>query len=141
LIQKANSGIQGFENLIIFLIAHHDALHDQLSPEIIAKEEIVSSKEEKVICETPTPGKKPTRIDKWKYNLVRTAILAVVPSDDQGVEFSKLPQLVEGQISTDDLERLGSVSWYTTTGKLDLEVKGVIERVPGSKPQSLRIVS
>lgn len=127
--------------IYFFLIAHHDALHDHLSPVIIAKEEIVSSKEEKVICETPTPGKKPMRIAKWKYNLVRTAILAVVPSDDQGVDFSRLPQLVEGQISGDDLERLGSLSWFTTTVKLDLEVRGVIERVPGSKPQRLRIVS
>jgi hypothetical protein len=101
----------------------------------------VTSKEDKVKCETPTPGKKPTRIAKWKYDLVRTAILAVVSSDDQGVEFSQLPQLVEGQISADDLERLGSVSWYTTTVKLDMEVKGVIERVAGSKPQRLRVVS
>ena len=98
-------------------------------------------KEDKVTCETPTPGKKPTRIAKWKYDLIRTAILAVVPSDDQGVEFRVLPKLVEGQISADDLKRLGSVSWYTTTVKLDMEGKGVIERVPASNPQRLRIVS
>ena len=98
-------------------------------------------KEDKVVCETPTPGKQPTRIDKWKYELVRSAILAVVPTDDQGVEFSELPKLVEGQLSADDLNRFGSVSWYTTTVKLDMEVKGELERVPGSKPQRLRIVS
>ena len=97
--------------------------------------------EDKVICETPTLGKQPTRIDKWKYDLIRTAILAVAPSDDQGVEFSKLPKLIEGQISADDLKRLGSVPWYSTTVKLDMEVKGVIERVPRSKPQRLRVVS
>jgi len=123
------------------MIALHDALYDHLSPVIIAKGEEVTSKEDKVTCETPTPGRKPTRIAKWKYDLVRTAILAVVPSDDQGMEFIKLPQLVEGQISADNLERLGSVSWYTTTVKLDMEVRGLIERVPGSKPQRLRIVS
>jgi hypothetical protein len=107
----------------------------------LPKERTVASKENKVICETPTPGKQPTRIAKWKYDLVRTAILAVVPSSDQGVEFSKLPELVEGQISADDLKRLGSVSWYTTTVKLDMEVNGMIERVPGSKPQRLRVVN
>ena len=64
---------------------------------------------------------------KWKYDLVRTAILAVVPSADQGVEFSKLLKLVEGQISAENLKRLGSVLWYKTTVKLDMEVKGVIE--------------
>ena len=94
--------------------------------------------ENKVLCETPTPGKQPTHIAKWKYDLVRTAILAAVPAEEGGVEFSRLPELVEGQLSPGDLERLGSVSWYTTTVKLDLEVKGEIERVPGSRPQRLR---
>jgi hypothetical protein len=96
------------------------------------------SAEEKVLCETPTLGKQPTR---WKYDLVRSVILAVVPADEQGVEFSKPPELVEGQLSPNDLENLGSVSWYTTTIKLDLEVKGDIERIPGSNPQRLRRVN
>ena len=95
------------------------------------------SNEEKVLVETPTPGKQPTRIDRWKYDLVRSAILSAVPLDNYGLEFNELPQLVEEQISEDDLKKLGSVSWYTTTVKLDMEVKGEIERVPGSKPQRL----
>ena len=97
------------------------------------------SKGEKVVVETPTPGKQPTRIDRWKYDLVRDAILSVVPAGDNGIEFSELAQLVESHLSREDLERLGSVSWYTTTVKLDMEVKGEIERVPGSKPQRLII--
>lgn len=96
------------------------------------------TKGEKVVVETPTPGKQPTRIDKWKYDLVHDAILAVVPADENGVEFSQLAQLVEAHLSPADLEKLGSVSWYTTTVKLDMEVKGEIERIPGSKPQRLR---
>lgn len=96
------------------------------------------TKGEKVVVETPTPGKQPTRIDKWKYDLVHNAILAVVPADENGVEFSQLAQLVEAHLSPADLEKLGSVSWYTTTVKLDMEVKGEIERIPGSKPQRLR---
>lgn len=98
------------------------------------------SNEDKVLVETPTPGKQPTRIDRWKYDLVRSAILSAVPSDEHGLEFNELPQLVEAQISENDLKKLGSVSWYTTTVKLDMEVKGEIERVPGSKPQRLRRV-
>ena len=92
--------------------------------------------EEKVLCQTPTPGKEPTSISKWKYDLVRSAILASIP--EGGVEFNGLPELVEGQLTPEELESLGSVSWYTTTVKLDREVKGEIERVPGSNPQLLR---
>jgi hypothetical protein len=93
---------------------------------------------EQALCETPTPGKKPTRIPRWKYNLLRTAILAAVPSGELGVEFRGLAELVEPQISPEELERLGSVAWHTTTVNLDLEVKGEIERVPESNPQRLR---
>jgi hypothetical protein len=33
----------------------------------------------------------------------------------------------------------GSISWYVTTVKLDLEARGLIARVPGSHPQRLRM--
>ena len=78
---------------------------------------------QKVLCHTPTPGKKPTRIDAWKYNLIREAILAILPADETGVVFMELPELIEAQLSEEDKSRLGSVGWYTTTVKLDLEVK------------------
>ncbi|MES0362043.1 MAG: hypothetical protein ABUK20_14065 [Anaerolineales bacterium] len=108
------------------------------TPDKSFKKKIEIPAEDKVLCETPIPGKQPTRIARWKYGLVCSAILAVVPADEQGLEFNKLPELVEGQLSPNDLENLGSVSWYTTTVKLDLEVKDEIERVPGSKVQRLR---
>jgi hypothetical protein len=98
--------------------------------------------ESKVVCETPTPGKKPTRIDRWKYELVRAAILDAVPAGDQCIEFRELPALVSARIPAEERGRLGSVSWYTTTVKLDLEVRGELERIPGSKPQRIkRLVS
>lgn len=90
-----------------------------------------------VVCETPTPGMKPTRIDEWRYDLVRAAIPKVVP-DEEGIEFRRLAGPVHDLIPTDELVRLGPVSFYTTTVKLDLEVKGEIERIPSSRPQRLR---
>lgn len=93
--------------------------------------------EEKVICETPTPGKQPTRIDRWKYDVVRRAILEAVPKDGEGLAFRDLPAEVAKRLSTDERSRLGSVPWYTTTVKLDLEVKGELRRVQGVVPQRL----
>ena len=95
--------------------------------------------EERVVCETPTPGKKPTRIHKWKYDLLRRIILEIVEGTD-GVEFRNLPGLIESRLSVEQRENLGSVSWYTVSVKLDMEVKGEIERVPRAKPQKLRLV-
>lgn len=92
---------------------------------------------DKVICQTPTPGKKPTRIDQWKYNAVRTAIRKVLTEKQDGVAFKDLSRLVSKELSQEELSNLGSAGWYTTTVKLDMEVKGEIERVIGSKPQRL----
>jgi len=93
--------------------------------------------EQKVKCETPTPGKKPTNVPKWKYDAVRKAILKSVPKHGEGVLFKDLPAIVNDLLSREDKARLGSVSWHTTCVKLDMEVKGDIKRVPGSSPQRL----
>ena len=92
---------------------------------------------DKIVCETPTPGKKPTRIDKWKYDLIRGLILKVLPKTGKGLAFKDLPRLVGSKLTKTEQERLGSVSWYTTVVKLDLEVRGDIHRVPGVSPQHL----
>lgn len=39
----------------------------------------MSETKDKILCATPTPGKAPTRIDRWKHDRVRTAILSVFP--------------------------------------------------------------
>ena len=96
--------------------------------------------EERVVCETPTPGKQPTRIHKWKYDLLRQFILEIVAEGADGVEFRNLSGLIEGRLSVEQRENLGSVSWYTLSVKLDMEVKGEIERAPGAKPQKLLLV-
>lgn len=35
----------------------------------------------------------------------------------------------------------GSVAWYVEVVKLDLEARKMIERVPGTRPQQIRLVS
>lgn len=90
---------------------------------------------DRVECATPTPGKAPTRIAKWKYEALRRAIRQVVVS--AGSRGATLEDLVEGvpaRLSADELADLGSVSWHVTTVKLDLETKGEISRVAGASP-------
>lgn len=92
---------------------------------------------ERILCQTPSPGKQATRIPRWKYETVREAILEAMASSAEGMPFKDLPREVARLLSPEDRERLGSVSWYTTVVKLDLEVKGELERVPGARPQRL----
>jgi hypothetical protein len=94
--------------------------------------------DDKVVCRTPTPDRKPTRIARDRFDLVRRAILRVVPRTGEGVRFADLPDLVEGELTPQEVERVGSIPWNVTTVKLELEVRGELERVPGPGPQRLR---
>ena len=94
-----------------------------------------------VYCEHPDPAKKGVRILAWKYDLVRKAILATVPFSSEGTPFSNLAPVLKGSLSGEEAKKLGSINWYVTTVKLDLEAKGIIERVPNASPQYLRKTS
>jgi hypothetical protein len=90
-------------------------------------------------CRTPNPDKPGvTRIPRWKYDLMRGAIRAVLaeaPAD--GFPFRDLAGAVEARLSAEDVQRLGSVKWHSTTVKLEMEVAGEVSRVPGAVPQRL----
>ncbi len=95
---------------------------------------------ERVACGTPAKGKKPVRILKWKFEAVRKAILKVVPRSKSGAKsifFKDLCDEVRGVMKEEDLEDLGSLGWYTTTVKLEMEVRGEIRRVEERGPQRL----
>lgn len=96
----------------------------------------MSSATEKVFCKTPSEGT-PKTIDKWKYDAVRRAILNILKSQPEGVFFSELAGMVGQNLSEYEKQNLGNVAWYTTTVKLDLEVKGEIRRLEKVTPQKL----
>ena len=82
-------------------------------------------------------GKTGVNIERVKYDPVRQAIIASV--GESGVlAFKELPGAVASPLPADFD---GSVGWYTTTVKLDLEARGLIERVPGKTPQILRLTA
>ena len=84
----------------------------------------------------PDPGKQGTRIDSAKYDAVRNAILEHVGHDQEGIRFGELVRAMKDTFK-EGLPGGGSVGWYTTTVKLDLEARGEIQRVVGESPQRL----
>ena len=94
---------------------------------------------EKKLCRTPTGGT-PTNIPAWKYTAVRAAILELVAAAGvAGFPFKDLPAAVAEHLEPDLRQRLGSVTWHTTTVKLEMEVAGELIKVTGSRPQRLRL--
>ena len=87
---------------------------------------------EKIMTQHPE-GKQGVNIDKAKYDAVRGAILSVL-DEHEDYAFADLLDSVSERLP--DFE--GSVGWYATTVKLDLEARGEIERLPDVSPQRLR---
>ena len=82
-------------------------------------------------------GKIGVNIDKAKYDQIKDAIVAAL--EKHGVlTFTELANAVEEELAgTFD----GSIMWYVTTVKLDLEARGTVERIPKSSPQRLRLTA
>ncbi len=93
--------------------------------------------DEKILTLHPQ-GKQGVNISKSRYDEVRKAILQIV-RDYGEITFTELMMTCEYMLMG-KLEG-GSISWYTTTVKLDLEARGILEQVPGSRPQKLRLRS
>ena len=102
---------------------------------------IMRMDQDKIVTLHPDPAKSGVRIDRWKYDLVRRGILVAIPRRAEGLPFRELPAALRRIIPRGELQRLGSLTWYTATVKLDLEARGEIERVPGVQPQRLRRVA
>jgi hypothetical protein len=84
-------------------------------------------------------GKKSKRVDAGKYEVMSKALLKAIPRTRAGVRFMDLFDTIGTKLTAwPALSGGGSLSWYLTTVKLDLEARGLIERVPHSVPQRLR---
>jgi hypothetical protein len=79
--------------------------------------------------------KQGVNISREKYDIIRTAILCVL-KEQKEISFMKLSRAVEKEVNGNFD---GSVTWYVTTVKLDLEARGELKRVPNSRPQLVRL--
>ncbi len=79
--------------------------------------------------------KQGVKISKEKYEIIRKAILSTLRANKE-ITFMKLSRAVEKEVNG-NFE--GSVTWYVTTVKLDLEARGEVKRVPNSRPQLVKL--
>ena len=90
----------------------------------------------KDMIRTLHPEKKQgVNISKEKYDVIRKAIFCVLQTEKE-MTFMKLSRAVEKEVNGNFD---GSVMWYVTTVKLDMEARGEIKRVANSRPQLVRL--
>jgi len=83
----------------------------------------------------PDPGKSGTSISRVKYEQIRQAIISTLQHSGQ-LTFTELRKAVEAQLEG---QFDGSISWYYTTVKLDLEARGIVRRLGTRSPQLLEL--
>jgi hypothetical protein len=91
--------------------------------------------EEKILTLHPEEDKQGVNISRAKYDMIRQAILNAVRSQGT-ISYKGLVSLIDYNLRN---RFEGSISWYVTTVKLDLEARGEIERIPGKGEQMLRL--
>lgn len=80
--------------------------------------------------------KQGVNISKVKYDIIREAILSTLQTQKE-MTFMNLSRAVEKEVNG-TFE--GSVTWYVTAVNLDLEARGIVKRVPHSRPQLIKLV-
>ena len=91
---------------------------------------------DRVMTLHPDTAKQGVNIDKGKYDQVSVAVISTIRNHPQ-ITFQHLTdEVVKSLSGTFD----GSVPWYVTTVKMDLEARGVIRRAKGKGPQRLELV-
>lgn len=91
--------------------------------------------EEKILTLHPEAGKQGVNISRAKYDMIRQAILNAVRSQGS-ITFKALSSLVDYSLRN---RFEGSIPWYVTAVKLDLEARGEIDCITDRGEQKLRL--
>lgn len=91
-------------------------------------------KTEKILTLHPQ-GKQGVNILKRRYDIIKNYILKTLETETQ-IAYQDL-----NIQAINDLEGVfdGKVGWYLVSVKLDLEARGIIERVPNLSPHEIRM--
>ena len=91
--------------------------------------------EEKILTLHPEEDKQGVNISRSKYDMIHQAIRDAIRSQGT-ISVKGLVSLVEYNLRN---RFEGSIPWYVTTVKLDMEARGEIERIPGPGEQKIRL--
>jgi len=96
-------------------------------------ETVIDAMEEKILTLHPQ-RKRGVNISKAKYDTMKKALVEILRKEP--LTHHELTHAVERKLKG---KFEGSISWYMESTKLDLEARGVLERVPGEKREVYRV--
>lgn len=97
----------------------------------------MSSIDDKIEIENFTSPGRTYRVDRAKYEAMRDALLAVLPTDAPGLTVAEAKAKLLPLLPAERFPGGEKAGWWLKAAQLDLEAKGQIVRGPGS-PVRLR---
>lgn len=88
---------------------------------------------DKILTKHPK-GKQGVRINKTKYNIIKTQIINCLENNE--LTHSELMKCIQNNLENNFQ---GSIGWYAETVKLDLEARNIIERREHTNPQRYKL--
>ncbi len=82
-----------------------------------------------------------TRVSPERYAAVADALLKVLPSEGEGLTWPEIVEAVAPQVPQELFPEVKTVRWYSICVRLDLEAKGLVERLTGKKRLRFRRTS
>jgi hypothetical protein len=96
--------------------------------------------DDKIACRTPAKGRDGiTNIPAWKFDLLRRHILASLANGPRA--YTDVVDHIATRLTADEADRLGKLGWHAITIKLEMEVRGEIERLNQKGPQHIRLTT
>lgn len=91
--------------------------------------------ESKITLRHPDPAKATTTINHQKYTTIRQAIIQALQTRER-LTYAELARDVEQQLAG---RFDGSIRWYVTVVKLDLEGRGKLERIKDKQREYVQL--
>lgn len=91
---------------------------------------------DKVEIQSITSPHHTQRVDRAKYEAMRTALLAVLPAQPPGLSVAEAKAALLPALPADLFPEGAKAGWWLKAVQLDLEAKGLVQRVAG-KPLRL----
>lgn len=92
-----------------------------------------STFDETIVCNCLNDKRPSKTIPRWKYDKVRSEILAVLPVGETGMDYLKLREQVMAKFSKADAMHIGNLTWYVDTVTLHMETLNELVREADSK--------
>jgi hypothetical protein len=94
--------------------------------------------DDKVTVQNVTSPGHVTRVDRLKYEAMRTAMMAVMSHDAPGLTAAEISAAVKPHLPDASFPGGATAGWWMKCVQLDLEAKGLIAR--SGKPLRFRLV-